>query len=402
MEFRVTDTMATAAPRPSTLLLITNISGGHMAMTIVLPSLPAIALALNTQASTAQLVFTLYVVAFAAAQLVAGPVSDRFGRRPVLVAGLALFAVSGLVCSVTDNIWVLIVARIAQGAGACTGMVVTRGLIRDVYGEAQTGRVLSYSAMAMGTAPAIAPVLGGYLEVWYGWRAGLWLTTGYAAIAFAITWAVLVETRARTVGGGAVGAMIRGYGLLLRTPVFLYYVAIGSALTGAFFAFMSSAPLIFIGVFGASPDTLSLLIAMLPLGYVGGSFITARLMHRLGIVRLVLYSGVLVVAAAVGFVALALAGVHDPDMLMAPLFVMGMTHGMASPSALAGIVSARPDLAGTAAALAGFLQTSFGALVALAMGTLTYEDQLPTTYVMMAFAVIGLVACFGVVRASRR
>ncbi len=401
MEFRVTDAPATAAPRPSTLLLIGNISGGHMAMTIVLPSLPAIALALNAQASTAQLVFTLYVVAFAAAQLVAGPVSDRFGRRPVLIAGLALFAVSGLVCALTDNIWVLIVARMAQGAGACTGMVVTRGLIRDVYGEAQTGRVLSYAAMAMGTAPAIAPVLGGYLEVRYGWRAGLWVTTGYAAIAFTATWAMLAETRARTVGAGALRAMLRGYGLLLRTPVFLYYVTIGASLTGAFFAFMSSAPLVFIGAFGASPDTLSLLIAVLPLGYVGGSYIAARLMHLLGIVRMVVFSGVLVVIAAAGFVALAVAGVHDPDMLMAPLFVMGMTHGMAAPSALAGIVSARPDLAGTAAALAGCLQTGFGGLVALVMGALTYQDQLPTTYVMLAFAVIGLAASYGVFRTTR-
>ena len=398
----MTDPTATAAARPSTLLMIANISGGHMAMTIVLPSLPAIALALQVRASTAQLVFTLYVAAFAAAQLVAGPMSDRFGRRPVLIAGLALFMMSSLVCALTGNIWVLIMARMAQGAGACTGMVVTRALIRDAYGEAQTGRILSYAAMAMGAAPAFAPVIGGYLEIWHGWRAGFWLTTGYATIAFIATWACLAETRARTSGGGALGAMIRGYGALLRTPVFLYYVVIGASLTGAFFAFISSAPLVFIGVFGVSPDTLSLLIAVLPLGYVLGSFTAARLMVRLGVVRLVLLSGVCVVIATTGYLFISLAGARDPFLLMAPLFVMGIFHGMASPSALAGVVSARPDLAGTAAALAGCLQVAFGALVALAMGTLTYVDQLPTIYVMMAFALIGLAAAGGVARASRR
>jgi DHA1 family bicyclomycin/chloramphenicol resistance-like MFS transporter len=382
--------------------MLVNISGGHMAMTIVLPSLPSIALALNAQASTAQLVFTLYLVAFAAAQLVAGPMSDRFGRRPVLVVGLALFAVSSLVCALTDDIWVLIAARIVQGAGACTGMVVTRGLIRDVYGEAQTGRVLSYAAMAMGAAPAFAPVIGGYLEIWYGWRAGLWLTAAYATLAFVFTWAILAETRARTMGGGALVSMIRGYGVLLRTPEFLYYVAIGASLTGAFFAFISSAPLVYIGALGIAPDRLSLLIAVLPAGYVFGSFAAARLMIRLGIVRMVQFSGLLVVITTAGFLAISLAGVRDPVMLLAPLFVMGICHGMASPSALAGVVSARPDLAGTAAALAGCLQVSFGALVALVMGTLSYHDQLPTTYVMLAFGVIGLIASAGVARAARR
>lgn len=401
-----TDAKALAAvARPSIPLMLANIAGGHMAMTIVLPSLPAIALALNASTPTTQLVFTLYVVAFAAAQLVAGPVSDHFGRRPVLIAGLGLFAAASLICVLTDNIWILIVARIFQGAGACTGMVVTRALIRDVYGEAQTGRILSYAAMAMGAAPAFAPVIGGFLETWYGWRAGLWLTTGYASFAFVATWAFLAETRARVSGAGVVGGalvtMIRGYGLLLRTPVFLYYVVIGASLTGAFFAFISSAPLVFIGALGVTPDILSLLIAVLPLGYVFGSFTAARLMIRLGVARLVLISGVCVIIATAGFLAVSLAGVRDPTVLMGPLFVMGICHGMASPSALAGVVSARPDLAGTAAALAGCLQVAFGALVALGMGTLTYEDQLPTTYVMMAFGVIGLIASMGVARASR-
>jgi DHA1 family bicyclomycin/chloramphenicol resistance-like MFS transporter len=403
-EFRLadtTDSKAIATTTPSIPLMLVNISGGHMAMTIVLPSLPAIALALKASTPTTQLVFTLYVVAFAAAQLIAGPVSDRFGRRPVLIAGLALFAVSSLICALTDNIWVLIVARIFQGAGACTGMVVTRAMIRDVYGEAHTGRILSYAAMAMGAAPAFAPVIGGYLEIWYGWRAGLWLTTGYATIAFIATWALLVETRARTLGGGAMVTMIRGYGVLLRTPVFLYYVVIGASLTGAFFAFVSSAPLVFIGALGVSPDILSLLIAMLPLGYVFGSFAAARLMIRLGVVRLVLFSGVCVIISTAGFLFVSLAGVRDPTILMGPLFVMGVCHGMAAPSALAGVVSARPDLAGTAAALAGCLQVAFGALVALGMGALTYTDQLPTIYVMMVFSVIGLAAALAVARASQ-
>jgi len=245
-------TESAAIPRrPSTLLLITNISGGHLAMTIVLPSLPAMALALTVDAATMQLAFTLYIAAFAASQLVAGPLSDRFGRRPVLLWGQAMFAAASLVCALTTNVWVLIAARMVQSTGACTGMVVTRGLIRDVYGDAHTGRVLGYAAMAMGTAPAIAPVIGGHLEVWFGWRASMWLIAAYATLALIATWTMLAETRERTAPtGGAVRAMLSGFAILIRSPSFLCYAAVGASLSGTYFAFVSSAPLVFIGAFG--------------------------------------------------------------------------------------------------------------------------------------------------------
>jgi len=144
------------------------------------------------------------------------------------------------------------------------------------------------------------------------------------------------------------------------------------------------------------------LIAVLPVGYVIGSFIAARFSVRHGAVRLTFVGSLLVMVSTAGFLGLALGGVRGTMELLAPLLVMGVFHGLTSPSALAGVVNARPELAGTAAALAGFIQTGFAALVSLFMGLLSYEDQLPTATVMMALALVGLTAAWGVTRAARR
>lgn len=391
-----------AAPiaRPSITLLIANLTGGHLAMTIALPSMPSVAVAFAVDAVTVQLTITLYIAMFAAAQLVAGPLSDRFGRRPVLVWGLALFTASSLACALAPDITTLIAARAAQGAGACVGMVVTRALIRDVYGATDTGRVLGYAAMAIGVAPAIAPVLGGYLEVWYGWRAAYWLTVAYSAVGLILTWWRLAETRPAGGAGPGLGPL-RGYALLLRSRVFLAYVGVTAFGAAGYFAFISAAPLVYIGALGMAPDDFSVMIAFFSLGYVGGAFIVARLVPRLGIVRLIAVGSVLILVPTAGLVVLAFAGIAAPGAVMAVIFANGVCHGLVAPPALAGIVGVRPELSGTGAALAGCLQISFGAAVSMMMGALVYETQIPMAVVMMVMAVLGLGAARAVVTATR-
>jgi MFS transporter, DHA1 family, multidrug resistance protein len=390
-------------PPPPIALLLAYLASSYLAMAIVLPAMPAMAVALDSDAASVQLTLTAYLAAFAVGQLIIGPLSDRYGRRPILIIGFAVFTLASLACAVAPGIALLTVARAFQGLGACAGLVVTRAVIGDAFDSAATARIMGYAAMAMGVSPAIAPLIGGSLEVWFGWRSVFWFTTAYGAICLLLTWTVLRETRhVRGHAVGLIGQLWRDYRSLMRSPNFLAFTATSGLSTAGFFAFMSAAPLVFIGAFGMRPDLFGSVILLFPLGFITGSFVTTRLTGRFGLVRLTIWGSVAVFAATLVLTALPLAGFIGAAAVIVCIPFIGFFHGLVSPTGIAGAVSARPDIVGAGAAFAGFAHLAVASLVATAMGTLVYQSQLPMAAVMLAIATLGLVAAFAVVRTHAR
>ncbi|WP_247886554.1 multidrug effflux MFS transporter, partial [Azospirillum brasilense] len=297
-------------PRPDSLtvrvLLTALVAFGPLSTDLYLPSLPTLVTVFDTDIATVQLTLSVFLAGFAVSQLVYGPVSDRFGRRPALLGGILIYLVASAACALTDDIETLIVARFFQALGACCGPVVARAVVRDVFGRDRAATVLAYMAMAMTLAPAAGPILGGVLTEWFGWRSNFLLLTGFAALILAATWTLMGETNAnRDETALQPGRLVANYALLLRDRGF-----IGQMLTVAFaysgiFAFISGSSFVLIGRLHLTPAQFGGSFAAVVLGYAVGSFLAGRLSARLGGPRMIrtgtavsLAGGLLGVAAA--------------------------------------------------------------------------------------------------------
>lgn len=377
--------------RPSTALLVGVMAAGHVAMTMMLPAVPEIARAYGSEAARVQLTFTAYLVTYAVAQLAAGPMSDAYGRRPLLVGGMALFLAGSLGCLLARDVATLTVARVLQGAGACTGLVVTRAVVRDVYETAESARVLAFITATLGLAPAVAPMIGGLLVVYLGWRSVFWLTLAYAAAILALTYAGLPETRAAVAPRHGVAALGRGFTWLLRSRAFLAYSGIPAAASAAFYAYLAAAPLVLIETMGVSPDGFGVLSLLFPAGFTIGGYVCSHVTRRVGIDRMIRAGAILFVLCALVMTALPLAGIVTVAATMAPVFVIGFAHGLMVPNAMAGSLGARPAHAGSAAALAGFAHSAAGAAASAAAALFVYRTQLPMGAIIATTALAALV-----------
>ena len=379
----------TAAPyRPSILLLLLIVGTSLLAISIYIPSMPAIAEALDTGMGRVQLTLTLYLIGFAISQLIYGPLSDRFGRRPALLSALVVFFFASIACTLAPSIEFLIAARIVQAFGGCAGVVLTRAIVRDVYDRTESARVMAYLGMAMGLAPALAPLLGGQLQVMFGWRANFAFMVIACMVAFIATWARLRETHHhRSAGGTRSFNMLRGYVRLLRSPTYLGYAFNGAFLTAGFFAFFSSAPIVVIQIMGLTPDLLGYFTLFMPAGFITGNFFVSRLVYRYSIDQLIVVGNLIAVSAMATMVGIALTGHIGIAAIVGPVFFLGLANGFALPNNLAGAVSVNPSIAGTASALLGFMQMLLSALATIAVGFLQHESQLTMASIMLVTTV---------------
>jgi DHA1 family bicyclomycin/chloramphenicol resistance-like MFS transporter len=384
----MSNTETAAIYRPSILLLVLIIATSLLAISIYIPSMPAIADDLSTSMGSVQLTLTLYLIGFAFSQLFYGPVSDRYGRRPALLSALFIFFVSSIACTLAPTIEFLIAARIVQAFGACAGVVLTRAIVRDVYNRTESARVMAYLGMAMGLAPALAPVLGGQLHIYFGWRASFTFMAVACAVAFVATWARLRETHNQrsSVATGLFG-MLGGYVRLLRSPTYLGYAFNASFLTAGFFAFFSSAPIVVIQIMGMSPDQLGFLTLFMPFGFITGNFIVSRLTHRVSLDQLIVTGNLIAVVTMTIMVGIGLTGHISVAAIVGPVYFLGLANGFALPNNLAGAVSVDPSIAGTASALLGFMQMLMSAVATIAVGFLAHESQLTMASIMLVTAV---------------
>jgi len=370
--------------------LLSQLAFGLLAMTICLPSMQEWSAIFGSSQAAVQLTFSGYVVAYGVLQLVYGPLSDRWGRKRVLLLGLAVGCAGSVAAALAPDLNTLVAARVLQGAGCAAGMVVGRALVQDLFLGPQRTRVLAYAGMAMGLVPPIATVLGGQLHVSLGWRANFVLIALLGVALFVAAWRGLPDhQRATQAQPHWLRVMVSSYRQLAREPAFLCYVAILSSSTASFYAFLSGAPIV-LGQYGVGPGGVGFYIMVGPLSYVVGNYLTTQLVHRVRERRIMLLGQSLILTGISLIASLSLVGLHTPLAFALPMLLLGIGNGLLVPPALAGTVSLMPALAGAAAAVAGLMQQLMGAAGGFAVGLFSHEDATHLGLLMLALALIGV------------
>ncbi|MBX9991486.1 multidrug effflux MFS transporter [Phreatobacter oligotrophus] len=380
------------APRALVPLLVVLAAIGPMALNLPLPAVPGLARYFETDPGTIQLTITLYLAGMAVAQLVLGPLSDRYGRRPVILGALAVTAAMSLFAALAASAAMLILARVLQSFGASAGQVIGRAIIRDVFDKDRAASMIGWVTMAMVVAPMISPSIGGLMSETIGWRWVFAATAVIAAVTLALAAIRLPETRA-VVSSPTVGQLLRDARDLVRNRMFLGYLLIGALSSVTFFSFVGGAPHATVTLMGQSSTAYGLWFMVNACGYMLGNAVCGRYAARFGSDRLIRWGSVMMLAMALVQFAIALAGwmVH-PVWLFLPQAAIAFANGLQLPGAIAGAVSVRPEAAGSASGFVGFSQMGLGALAAQASGTLV--GSLMSTVPMVAISVAGAVGAF--------
>ena len=374
---------------PSLVLLSVITALAFCALHMVVPALPLLVQVFDDSAAHVQLVLSLYLAGIAAGQLVYGPVSDRFGRRPVLIAGLALFLAGTLLCGMAWSLTALIVGRLLQACGACAGIVLSRAIIRDVYDREMAARGLALVMMAMTLAPAISPALGAYLAEWFDWRAIFTLLGGLGAIVFVATVMRLGETNRHPVRLDFAG-MTRSYALLLRSPGFVGFALCSACTSASWFTFIASAPYLVSDVLGEPPSTYGLMILFPMATYMLGNAGAARFALRIGSLRLLIAGRVVALSGAAAVTLWYLSGEFSVWALFLPIALAEIGDGLSQPSVMAAGLSIHPRIAGTASGLMGFLQMTMAAAGSFVVALLPHDSPFGMILVFSAFVAMAL------------
>jgi MFS transporter, DHA1 family, multidrug resistance protein len=368
--------------RPGTFALTALLAGlsaiGPLTTDMYLPSLPDIARQLN--ASTAQVQFTIsaYLIGFAVGQIFYGPVSDRHGRKPVLIAAIALYCVASLACALSTSIEMLIVARAFQALGGCGGIVLTRAIVRDIYAGARAGRELSLIASVMALAPVLAPIAGGVLQTGFGWRVVFFALVAAGLVGAGIVWAMLPETlNARAAEPVSMSSMLRSYRVVARNRAYLAYLGITSASYAGLFVWISGAAFVLQDLYGLSPFDFGIAFALGSVGYMTGSALAARVVVRLGLDGVLGIGGIACAAGGLAMVAAVAFGLTSPLSLVLPVAVYLAGLGMVLPQGIAGAMTPFPERAGAASSLFGFVQQCAAALCGTVVGWLLGQSAWP-------------------------
>ena len=371
------------------LLLVALTACGTMGMHVIIPALPATARAMHMSIGATQLTITLYLVGLAVGQLFYGPVSDRFGRRPVLLAGLTLFTAASVVTALAPNPAVLIGSRILQSIGGCAGLVLGRAAVRDGATPEKAAGQLAMLTLVMSLIPAIAPAIGGYITAFIHWRASYVLLAAMGGATLLATIAILPETNQARAGGSSARSLLGGYATLMRSRMFLGFAAGGACSTTSFYAFMSASPFIFENVLHRPTQEVGLYYVFMMGGVASGSFIANRLSRVTGLRIGLRLANLTTIAGAVLFLAFDVF-----DLLTGPsvtgavtLFMIGA--GMASPFALAGSVSVNPRTIGAASGMYGFFQMGYGMVCTVAVELWHPGAVYPVVAIMLGSAIAG-------------
>jgi DHA1 family bicyclomycin/chloramphenicol resistance-like MFS transporter len=372
------------APSIFTLIVLTGL--GALSMNVFLPSLPQMAEYFGAEYGVVQLSVALYLGVNAALQLLVGPLSDRYGRRPVMLVGVAIYCLASLGCLWAPDVITFLVFRMIQ-ASVVVGLVLGRAVVRDLYPRDQAASMIGYVTMGMAIIPMVGPVIGGALGQAFGWKANFWLLFGAGLVILLLAWADLGETARK--GEGRLRDQFAQYPTLLLSRRFWGYSLSSTLASGAFFAYLGGAPLVGARIFGLEPALLGLFFGAPALGYFFGNFISGRFSVRVGVDRMILWGALITVAGLSTGLGLFFVGYKTALVFFGSMTFVGLGNGMVLPNATSGMMSIRPDLAGTASGLGGSIMLAGGAsLSALSGVILSQSDQAyPLIYLMLACAI---------------
>jgi MFS transporter, DHA1 family, multidrug resistance protein len=392
--------------RPNTLgltaLLGLLTAFGPVATDMYIPSLPDIGRLLGASPSAVQLTLSAYLMGIAVGQLIYGPLSDRCGRKPVLLAALLLFCVASALCAVAPDIDTLIAARALQALGGAGAIVLPRAIVRDLYAGERAGRELSHIGAVMSLAPMLAPVLGGILQLVFGWRANFLAILGVGTIAALIAWRALPETlQPASAQSTSIVHMLRGYRTLAADRAFLAHLGIVALSYAGLFAWISGSPFVLQGLYGLSAFEFAMAFAVACIGSFVGAALAASLVMRIGL-DLTIGLGTLALALG-GLAMVASLSLGLPAVVSFVLSMMLYESGLmlAMPQAIAGGLTAYPDRAGAASSFIGFAQQSSAAALGAVVGHTLGSTAWPLAICVATPGCMAL-ALWGVSRHVRR
>jgi MFS transporter, DHA1 family, multidrug resistance protein len=388
----------TTPPHIGTLIAIAGLAA--LSLNIFLPSLAAMALQFGVTYAQMQLTVSAYIATTAVIQMFIGPVSDRLGRRPVLLGSITVFILATTGAILTRDFTIFFICRLLQ-ASIASGFALSRAVVRDMVPADQAASMIGYVTMGMSVVPMIGPVIGGALDATFGWQASFWML-GLGGIALLwLVWADLGETA--THRAASFGAQVRAYPELLRSQRFWGYVLAAAFASGAFFAFLGGAPFVGTQMYGLDTATLGFYFGAPAVGYLVGNFISGRFATRMGINRMILLGALVTTSGLAVLAMLAFAGLATVGVFFGLVISVGLGNGIMLPSANAGMLSVRPQLAGSAAGLGGAITIGGGAALSALAGVVLSETSgpMPLILLMLSTSAASILCVIWVMRRAR-
>lgn len=363
--------MLQLASLSTTILLAAAVALGPLATDMYLPALPELGNAFAADTGQVQLTLSLYMTGFALAQLICGPLADRFGRKPIMLGGLLLFALASVGCALAESIEGLVACRFLQALGGSAGPVLGRAAVRDIHSPRDAGRIMAILAAIMAIAPALAPTLGGVLLAGFGWPSIFLALGGYALVISIVIAFGLPEPLAPHYRQDLRPATLaRNYWTVLRNRSFQGYALTNALIFSGLFAFLSGASFVLIDFLGVSPSAFGAYFSVMVCGYIIGSFLAARMSRQYSSDQLLKLGLTISIVGGLLMAALAWSGVFTKAAVILPQMVFMMGVGMVLPQTMAGALAPFPHMAGSASALFGFIQMASAAIAGVLVGHL--------------------------------
>ena len=401
MEERPTVRFLDRTTPPHIVTLILLVGTAALSMNVFLPSLPAMTEYFDTEYRLMQLSVALYLGVNAVLQLFVGPLSDRFGRRPVILWGFGLFILATFGCIASTSVEMFLGFRMAQ-AVIVVGMVLSRAVVRDMVSADRAASMIGWVTMGMAIVPMVSPAVGGVLDEAFGWKANFWLQVVLGAGVLALVWADLGETATRSTVSFA--QQLRGMPELFGARRFWGYCLAAGFASGAFFAFLGGAPYVGTEVFGLTPSQLGVYFGAPAIGYAIGNGLSGRYSVRFGINQMVLWGSILSLCGLTIAILLFTLGQGTALVFFGSMTIVGLGNGLVLPNATSGYLSVRPHLAGTASGVGGSVMIGGGAVLSALAGSLLRPGTgaWPLLWIMFGTAVLALVCIVYVIQRERR
>jgi DHA1 family bicyclomycin/chloramphenicol resistance-like MFS transporter len=365
---------------------------GPLSTDMYLPSLPAIAAGLGATTAQTQLTLSAFLLGFAAGQFFYGPISDRVGRKPVLLFGIGLFTLASLICALSPNIETLIGARFLQALGASGPIVLGRAIVRDFYEGPRAGKELSRMGTIMGVVPAAAPILGGVIERFTGWRVTFaFMILFGVALAATISLRMPESIRRKSETPISFAAILRGFKVLLGHAGYRTYVGLSMLTYGGLFAFISGSSFVLQKIYGLDELAFAFSFTFVVIGFMSGTMLAQHLVGRYGLDGTIQLGVTCLALGGAIMLALVLLGVPSSLSISAPMAIYGVGVGLTMPQSMASALMPFPDRAGAASSLLGICQMTFAAIVGILLGRNLDASALPLPATIASTGVLALV-----------